>query len=153
MDALNEKIAHILQPILYEHECELIEFQVCGHPKSRLVKIYADKPGGISIHTCTRIARQLRDRIDADIDALDYGNYRIEVSSPGIDRPLKTLNDFKRHIGRVINFKLIDSANPEILGELIKVENDILEIRNKGTVISLPFEEIKTGKIQIQWKS
>lgn len=153
MDTLTQKIIQKLQPVLDVHACDLVDVEIKGKTNARIVNVYADKAGGISIQTCTQIARKLRDIFDEDENEFHLGDYRIEVSSPGIDRPLKKLNDFKRNIGKLIQFQLKDPSSSKIEGELIHIENDVLEIKLKDEKRFLPFEQIKFGKIQIQWKS
>lgn len=153
MDDLVRKISNILQPILDEYECDLVDIEVKGKSSARTIKVYVDKIGGISIQICTRITKQLRNIFELDEEQLKLGNYRIEVSSPGIDRPLETLRDFERHIGKLIEFKLSDMPDASIEGELVKIEENVLKINRKGEVVPLPFDSIKSGKIKIQWKS
>ena len=80
---------------------ELVDVEIFRAGKRRIVRIYIGKRGGISVEDCAKVSRDLGTLLDAD-NVMQDDNYVLEVSSPGLDRPFKTLADYKRNIGGLV---------------------------------------------------
>jgi len=146
---LETKISSLLQPILDNHGVDLIDISI-RHKRSTLdIKIIADKPvGGITIDECTFINKDLTSKIEED-DVIGIA-YIIEVNSPGLDRLLKSNMDFKRVLGRDVQFHLAEKVESklEYSGKVKNVDRDHVTIQTKTNLINIPLNNI-TKAIQV----
>ncbi len=94
---VREEIRQLARPLAEESGLELVdvEFQVQG--RRRVVRVLVDRPGGITVEECARFSRKLSDCLDMNQTLTD--SYHLEVSSPGVDRPLRALEHFERFKG------------------------------------------------------
>lgn len=106
MSKICDSVQHLIQPILDSMNIELVEveFKKRGENDSSLT-VYIDKDGGVSLDDCEAV----HNAIDAPLDELDPTSgkpYTLNVSSPGLDRPFKTLRDYRKHLGEEIEISL-----------------------------------------------
>ena len=121
---LPQKISELLQPILAESALELVELNIKRRGRTIVVEIFADRAqGGISIESCSRVNRQISRQIEER--NLIGDDYEVEVSSPGIDRPLKSAKDFLRTLGRPVRFHLKEKIDNKF--EYTGIVQDVLE--------------------------
>ena len=99
----------LVQPFVDEYGLELVDVEYVKEAGEWYLRIYADKEGGITIGDCETISRALSDLLDKE----DYisENYILEVSSPGLDRPLKKDKDFARSIGKDVEIRLFKAID------------------------------------------
>lgn len=103
---------------------ELVHLEIASSNREKIVRLFLDKPGGITLKDCVYISRQLGDLIDVQID--NIGSYRLEVSSPGPKRPLNTKEDFYRFRGervKIWTHELIEDKK-KFVGILETVNDD-----------------------------
>jgi ribosome maturation factor RimP len=91
------RIQEGVETLLKGSEIELVDLQFGASPRGLLVRILVDKPGGVTVEDCARVSRAVGDQLDA-LEAIS-GRYVLEVSSPGIDRPLRRREDYERFAG------------------------------------------------------
>ncbi len=135
LDELKERLeAFVLSQI--DDAFELVELRVKGHENARMIEILADKKEGkITIEECALLNKRLSQAIE-DGNILD-GDYSFEVSSPGLDRSLKTRRDFERVLGKDVRFHLL-----ELIEGKLEHSGEIIEVTDNGVVVG-----IKAGKI------
>lgn len=99
-DGLADHLTDLAAPILDAHGVELVDMEIRGYTGSRVVCLHVDVvgDGGIDVDTCAAVSQDVEAVFD-DEDAVP-GSYTLRVTSPGVDRPLKTSRDFVRHLGR-----------------------------------------------------
>lgn len=128
-----KRIEELIAPILDQSDFELVDIEFVKEGQNWFLRIYADKNGGISIDDCETISRAVEKKLDEN-DPIEQA-YILEVSSPGLDRPLKKDSDFEKYKGEVVDIKLYKPFNGkkafrgELLGLIdgkivIKDEND-----------------------------
>ncbi len=98
-----QKAAELLEPILADMEFELVDVEYVKEAGTWYLRSYIDKPGGITVDDCEAVSRQFSDRLDQEDFIED--SYIMEVSSPGLDRPLKKDKDFERNLGREVEIR------------------------------------------------
>ncbi len=133
---------------------ELVDVEIFRAGKRRIVRIYIGKRGGISVEDCAKVSRDLGTLLDAD-NVMQDDNYVLEVSSPGLDRPFKTLADYKRNIGGLV--RVSTSAPVEgkrlVVGLLEDVSDTTItilrDVKNKSSDKNKDTSKDKT-KIQNQ---
>jgi ribosome maturation factor RimP len=142
-----EKIERILTPILEEDCLELIDIEFRPSGKRWLLRVYIEKDGGVTISDCEKVNRELGRTLDVE-DIIEHP-YTLEVSSPGLTRPLKNVNDFNRYKGkqcRIITSKPLQERN-EFSGEIIRITEDEVEIKGKIGVFTIPICDIKKAHL------
>ncbi|HVP36310.1 MAG TPA: ribosome maturation factor RimP [Terriglobales bacterium] len=149
MPEIEEALKQKLLPLIEEGGLELVELDLVGKPPHYILRIFVDKVGGVNVEECASLSRSLSDYLDTE--DLIQGRYTLEVSSPGLDRPLLSLDDFRRKIGdRVrINLKSPLDQKGEVEGEIIEVrENDVV-LALEDKVETIPWDRIDKGRIII----
>jgi ribosome maturation factor RimP len=142
-----ERIERLLTPILEEDYLELIDTEFRPSGKRWLLRVYIEKEGGITISDCERVNRELGRTLDVE-DVLDHP-YTLEVSSPGLTRPLKTRKDFERYTGkqcRIVTSKPVEGRN-DFVGEIIGTSEESVEIKGKTGVFTIPICDIKKAHL------
>lgn len=126
----------LVMPIIEENRFELVDVEYVKEGGDWHLQIYADKEGGINIDDCVLISRALEKKLDEEDFIKDP--YILEVSSPGLGRPLKKDKDFKRNIGKKVELKLFKAVNKQ------KEFEGILQAFDEDTVTLLDEGEEKT---------
>lgn len=125
---IESTVASYLEPIALDYKYELVDVEYIKEGATWYLRVYIDKPGGITVLDCEQVSRAL----DVVLDEKDpiKGAYILEVSSPGLDRPLKKEADFNRSKGKIIEIKLFQAVNnqKEYQGELQDFKDDIVTI-------------------------
>ena len=123
-----QKTEEILLPITEEYEFELVDVEYVKEGSTWYLRAYIDKPGGIDINDCEKVSRRLSDLLDEKDYIADA--YILEVSSPGLGRPLKKEKDFKRSMGEEVEirtYRMIDKQK-EFTGVLTGYDADTVTI-------------------------
>jgi ribosome maturation factor RimP len=124
MSRIEEITKELVMPILEENNFELVDVEYKKEGKHWYLRVYIDKEGGITLDDCQLVSEYLSDRLD-EVDPIDH-SYILEVSSPGLDRPLKTPRDFKRNIGKEVEVHLYQPVDKKkkFTGELLEYTGD-----------------------------
>lgn len=146
-----EKIKEIIRPIIERDNLEFvsIEFKVeCGR---RVLRIFIDKENGINVEDCARISGKINSL--SEIDNLISGSYYLEVSSPGLDRPLFGESDFKKFEGRLVKIKISHAVEKQknFIGYLRGCGDQkiILEEKDSGKIFEINLNNISKAKLEI----
>ncbi len=110
-ETYEQRTSELILPVIEENQFELVDVEYVKEGSSWYLRAYIDKPGGITIDDCETVSRYLSDRLDAE-DFIDDA-YILEVSSPGLGRPLKKDKDFQRSIGSEIEVRLYRAIDHE----------------------------------------
>ncbi|MBA3011480.1 MAG: ribosome maturation factor RimP [Proteobacteria bacterium] len=134
---LKGKIWAVAAPLCLAEDFELVNVEVGAGDREKTVGIYLDKPGGITLDDCAYISRQLGDLIDVHIERI--GRYRLEVSSPGPQRPLNKKEDFHRFTGERIKIETYEpiEGQKKFTGILERTNDDSVEIAVDGKKVEI----------------
>lgn len=136
----------MIEPVVVEYGCELVEIQLVQRKANALVRVLVDKAGGVTIDDCTSVSHQVSYLLDAN-DPLE-SRYTLEVSSPGLDRPLVTQADFRRKIGETVRvFLQGEAGNREMVGEIAQVDDRTLTLKTGDGEERCLLSDIIKGKI------
>lgn len=128
MATLEQKLQDLLQGSVEDLGCELwgIECQRVG--RYLTVRLFIDKEGGVTVDDCADVSRQVSAVLDVEDPIAD--KYNLEVSSPGLDRPLFTLSQYTRYVGQeiVVHLRIPVADRRKWQGELAKIENDMITL-------------------------
>lgn len=105
------KVERYLQPLMEEYHFELVDVEYVKEVGNWYLRAYIDKEGGIAVDDCEVVSRRLGDWLDAEDFIQD--SYILEVSSPGLGRPLKKEKDFARSLGKDVDIKLYKQLNKQ----------------------------------------
>jgi len=147
-----DRVRELLLPILEEGGFELVDIEFVREPVGWVLRIYADRPsGGITISDCQWISERIGTILDVE-DLIPH-SYNLEVSSPGLDRPLKTKRDFERHVGIVVKVKTLEPMDNQrnFKGEVISTTENGVVIHDisRNAQVEIPYENIKSARVDI----
>ena len=127
----------------------LVESDIFRAGKRRTLRLYIDKPEGVTIDDCSKVSRHLSDALDQDPEVVE-GAYTLEVSSPGLDRPLKSVADLLRNKGRVL--RVTRSTGKPLTGKLLEADENNLTLALKGNAgnVVVPRSEVLVAKVDVQ---
>lgn len=132
--ALLERLTAVAENVVEYYGVELVE--ISHFPgKFQTVRLLIDKKGGVTLDECAAVSRRLS--ADLDIDDVVPGRYTLEVSSPGLDRPLKTLADFRRKVGESVTLKFKDDEGKRKSA--------------KGIIAKVSEESVTIGTTDYEW--
>ncbi len=151
MERLKEELAAKFKQSIENKNTEFVDLEIKGSSRNPVIRVFVDEAGGIAIEKCAAISRELNHLIEAE-DIIKTP-YRIDVSSPGLDRPLKTARDFARNVGRLVKIAYrYDEEDREISGEISHAESEQVVIEYDHSLFEIPYDQIDSALIQIKWK-
>lgn len=147
---LLDKIRELISPALNEQNIDLVELAFRGARGNQILQVFIDTECGVSIDDCKKTSNIISEILDtADIVE---GRYRLEVSSPGVDRPLKTEKDFRRNIGRPIRFNLQSEDQPQVYEGIIhQVDEDRVTLMIDENPRHLLIDQMENVKLILKW--
>ena len=147
----NQALVNLFEPDVSALGYELwgLELGQSGH--GSILRVYIDKDDGITIDDCVLVSQQLTGLLDVE-DPIK-GQYELEVSSPGMDRPLFKIEHFKKYIGETIKLSLYEKQDnrKRFVGVLTAVNNDEIIINCDNEEVTLPFDVIEKARLVPQF--
>ncbi len=145
------EVENLVSPIISENGFELVDVEYVKEGANWYLRIYADKTGGITIDDCVLISRALEVKLD-EKDFIEDA-YILEVSSPGLGRPLKKDKDFKRSLGEKVECKLYKAINKqkEFEGILKDFSDDMVMIETEEGTVSFDRKDIAMIRLAIDF--
>lgn len=145
-------VEELVLPIVEKENFELVDVEFKKEGPHRYLRVFIDKPGGITLDDCQQVSEALSDLLD-ETDPIEE-NYFLEVSSPGLDRPLKRDRDFEKYKGEVVEVKLYEPLNGQKLleGELLGLVNNCihLQVKHMG-LVEIPREKAALTRLAIKF--
>ena len=157
MSSVVETVTELVQPILLSHHFELVDVEFVKEGKSWYLRVFIDKPTGITIDECVLVSDELGEKLDScDPDPIPQAYY-LEVSSPGAERPLKKETDYVRAIDKYVNVSLYQQLNGQKVyeGYLRKVTAEELTIeymdKTRKKEVIIPRKQIAKARLAIKF--
>lgn len=145
------EIRGLIVPILAHHAVYPVDIVLRGERNSQVLEIFIDSEEGVTPDTCAKVSRD----ISRELEKIDLvkGNYRLVVSSPGIDRALKLPQQYRRNLGKKLFVTFHDhDGQRTIEGTLINCSDNSISITTEnGSSRTLSFDEIVTAKVSLPW--
>jgi ribosome maturation factor RimP len=132
---------------------EIAEVEVRGAGRARLLRVYIDKPGGITHGDCQMISEKLGQLLDEE-EALPDEGYTLEVSSLGVERKLSKPRDFERVIGQKIRLAVESpgQARTSLEGKLAQLSGEALEVEiAPGNLVRVPLDQVRKANLKFEW--
>ena len=136
------RVWQVAEPLCQSEGVELVHVEYQREPGGRTLRVYLDKPGGITLDDCAHVSRQLGDMLDVALDVEEP--YRMEVSSPGMSRPLGRISDFERFRGRRAKIKTarVIDGQKNFTGTLEGVDGLAVQLKVKDQTRRIVFADI-----------
>ena len=148
---LRDKIEELATPFLHPIDAFIVDIQIVPSEQRKVVQLYIDTDTGITIEQCSELSRQLNAALK--LQDVVPSSYILEVSSPGLIKPLKLMRQYRNNVGRKfrVRFKKVDGVR-EILAKLAGVENELLTfVTSKNEIYTIPFNEIIESIEELPW--
>ncbi|MBI5409508.1 MAG: ribosome maturation factor RimP [Nitrospirae bacterium] len=150
-EELKNKIIGVISPAINALGLDLdrVEFGKAG--RKGLLRVFIDKREGVTIDDCERVSREIAAALEVE-DPIPY-SYVLEVSSPGLDRPLREPKDFKRFSGKTIRVTTREPIERQtfFIGEIAEAgENEVALLLPKGREIVIPYKNISKARLEVE---
>jgi len=151
MNINEENIKEITEDTVRNCGYFLVDFNLRGHGRNQVIEVYIDGEHYISADDCSKVSRELNNRLQNIIVPDDF--YRLDVSSPGVDRPLKFIEQFPKHLNKKFDLTYQqDNETKKTEAELIEVQDDELKFLTKDKKeIIIKFKNIIKAKVLLRF--
>ena len=153
MEGVKDKILKLAAQVAGGQGVSVVDVEMTGSARKPTVRVFIDKEGGVTLDDCERVSRGLSALLD--VEDMMRSSYVLEVSSPGLDRPLRDLRDFERSVGklaRVVTKEGIDNRT-FFIGRIQGVKADsVLLAVGDGEIYELPLARISRARLEIELK-
>jgi ribosome maturation factor RimP len=145
--AFADRVARLVDPVCQSEGMELVHVEFQREPGGLTLRVYLDKPDGVTLDDCVEISHQLEDILD--VHAQDIPPYRLEVSSPGLERPVGKLSDFMRFKGLQAKIRMATAVDgrKNFTGVLDGVVDDQVQLLMNGDAVSLDLKDILKARL------
>lgn len=150
---ITEKIAGIAETAANEENLELVHVEMIGSVKNPTLRIFIDKPEGVTLDDCANVSR----RMSAVLDAEDFipSSYMLEVSSPGLERELYNLNDFEKFAGNSAKVKTTQpiGGQKNFSGRIIEVKGEEIVFEDKTNgIVQFPYNTVAKANLEVDFE-
>jgi ribosome maturation factor RimP len=146
-----DRVYKIVNPLLLNEGMELVEIEYRREARGWILRLYIDKEGGVTLDDCTRISQEVG-RI-LDVEDFILVPYTLEVSSPGLSRPLKSEKDFIKYRNRLIRIKTVEPIENrrKFKGKLLGISENRIEIELEERVFKIPLSNVARANLEIDF--
>lgn len=149
MEHVKQKISMLAKQIADEQGMEIFDIELLGKGKI-ILRVIIDREGGVTLDDCERFSKSFGALLDVE-DPLPR-SYLLEVSSPGLDRPLKDIKDFEKNSGKLVRIITIEKVENQsfFLGRITDIKNNFITLSTKNKDIAIPFEKISKANLEVE---
>jgi ribosome maturation factor RimP len=145
-----ESLKGLLTPAIEKSGAFLVDVSLKGDQSRPLLEVFCETESGISVDKCAEISREILPLIDSS--EILGGNFRLEVSSPGIGVSLKDKRQYKRNVGKLMSIKYRDGLEvKQIEGDMIDVRDETLLIKTESGTVEVRFDSVDEAIVRIRW--
>ena len=150
-ETVSKQVEVLALPVLEELGLELVEVQYRREQSGWVLRLIIDKQEGVNLDDCTAVSREIGQLLDIE-DFIDQAYY-LEVSSPGLDRPLKSMTDFQRFIGRKAKIKTIAPIDGErvFIGRILQATGDTVILEVGRREVTIPFAQVSKARLEVEF--
>ena len=152
-EAITEKVREIAERVGASQGIEIVEVQLLGGGGSRVLRIFIDKPPGVTHADCEFISQQVGTILDVE-DVVPGSRYTLQVSSPGVERKLTKPREFERFIGQKVKVVLRQPVENQRhwVGALTSFAEGIITLEpSPGRSVQFPFEQVEKANLKFEW--
>jgi len=158
--AIIDRISELVEPVLAEKGFELVLLEYRREERDMVLRLFVDKEGGITLDDCAEVSREISVLLEVEDPIVSA--YRLEVSSPGIDRPLTRPADYERFRMRLAKVKMAGKCDPDqrgqqrktFVGKLLGLRDGMVLLEQtdkKGGIVELPLCDIECANLEIEF--
>jgi len=152
-----ERVTELVEPLAAALGLELAEVEYKQEGRQMVLRLFIDRDGGVTLDDCSAVSRELTEILD--VEDFIQGHYNLEVSSPGLNRPLKKPSDFERFTGRLVKIRTFeplpdDAGNMRktFLSELLGFSDSIVQLKlNEGQTASIPLGKVAKANLEFEF--
>ncbi|MGR8007937.1 ribosome maturation factor RimP [Streptomyces hypolithicus] len=150
----SDRLRALLEPLVSAEGLDLEDIEVSRAGRRRMLRIVVDSDEGVELDTCAELSRTVSEKLD-ETDAMGEGEYVLEVSSPGADRPLSEHRHYVRNTGRLARLQLHDGT--ELVARILTVDDEGLDLEVPGVKGRKPsarrvaFSDIAKARVEIEF--
>jgi ribosome maturation factor RimP len=152
---VTEMTEELVTPILHDMNLELVDIDYVKEGKNWFLRVYIDQDNGVDIEECGKVSERLSDKLD-ELDPIQQA-YFLEVSSPGVERPLKKEKDFNNAVGKQVLVKTYEPIDGEKVfeGRLSSFDGETLAVEQKmktrTKTIEIPIEKVASARLAVSF--
>ena len=141
----------LVRPVIEGAGLELVDVTFHGGGGRKILRVVIDRDGGVDLDTIAEIAERVSRRLD--LERFEPGPYELEVSSPGIERPLRQPSEFRRHVGRSVKVKVLHPVDgrTSLTGELTAADDEGIVVDVAGDRVRMRYDEIGSARTVADW--
>jgi ribosome maturation factor RimP len=151
LDPLLEEVRQVVQPILQSEGLELVDLEYRREAQGWVLRFYIDREGGVTVEDCAEVSGEVGALLE--VRDLIANAYILEVSSPGLTRPLKKPEDFNKFRNRLVKMKTFDpiEGRRNFKGILLGLEDEKVRLKIEGQLYEIPLEGIAKANLEIEF--
>jgi ribosome maturation factor RimP len=141
------QVRELAEPVVNDYGVELVDVEYLREMHGWVIRLLIDKEGGVTLHDCAAVSREVGNLLE--IKEVIMHPYHLEVSSPGIERPLKRENDFERFAGKEVLIRTADllMGRRNFKGTLRGISQGCVHLEMEGTLWEIPYSSIRQAKV------
>ena len=145
---IEEKATKLAEPVVESHGMELVDVEFRREPTGWVLRIFVDKEGGVNLDDCSLISREVGTIIE--VEELIEQHYTLEVSSPGLTRRIKKLEDFDRFKGKFIKLKCYEAVDgsKKMTGRLLGIDGDNVILEKDAKELKILYKNIAKANLE-----
>lgn len=150
-DTVDNQVEALVLPVLDELGFELVEVQFRREQRGWVLRLTIDSRDGVSLDDCAAVSREVSQLLDIE-DFIDQA-YSLEVSSPGLDRPLKSMADFRRFIGRRARVKTIEPIDGQyvLIGTIKHAAGETVTLDVDRMEVNIPILQVSKARLEVEF--
>ena len=143
-----DSLVTLLTPVVSGHGLDLEDVVVTPAGKRRLLRVVVDQDGGVGLDAVAKVSTSVSAVLD-DTNAMGGAPYVLEVTSPGVDRPLTAPRHWRRNLTRLV--KVATAEGTELEGRLVEVDDDGIGVESDGALTRLGWDRVTSGRVQVEF--
>ncbi|GIV00201.1 MAG: ribosome maturation factor RimP [Actinomycetota bacterium] len=147
------ELEELVRPVVEAAGLELWDVGFHGEGRRAVLRVTVDREGGVDLDTIAEVSERLSRRLDLE----DFGpaGYRLEVSSPGVERPLRTPRHFQRSVGERVKVRTMEQVQGRTVheGALVSADAEVVVIATDGGELRVPYAKIRSARTVYDWDS
>jgi len=153
VESIKREVSGIVEPVLEEMGFELVDINYLSEHGRWVLRIYVDGEYGITLDQCVRVSNEIGSIIDME-DIIQH-EYVLEVSSPGLNRPLRREKDFQRAVGKKVKVRMVNPVRDRrnFTGYLKNFQNGVLYLELRNELVPLPWREVKKANLVYEFEN
>jgi ribosome maturation factor RimP len=151
------RVTEIAEKLAESFGMELVDVEYRKEGRAAVLRLFLDREGGVTLDDCAKVSRELSEILD--VEGFIQEDYTLEVSSPGLNRPLKKAADYGRYLGRLVRvrtFELFpdDAGNPRktFTGKLLGLEEGVVRLQlTEGQTAGIPLDKVAKANLEFEF--